>query len=303
MHLLCKHTNTVLYAGVIFLLALSEVSTAQTFKVGSYTSPPLSFSTVSYWIEGPQSSVLIDTQFLPKEGLEAMRKAERISRKKVRHALVLHSNPDKFNGTYALQQNGVQVMTSAQVADLIPAVHRIRVEWFADDYKPDYPLKPANPNRFGDRTQDVEWAGLKIRLHVLGRGCSAAHVVAQVGDAVFVGDLINPDNHAWLELGLIDEWLQRLDEIRAMKPVRVFPGRGKPGGSELIEKQAAYLRYVQQLVWAERPSGLLDQKTQAKLSDVIEREYPTLGFRIFMRSALAAVWEKEAVKLIKGENK
>lgn len=303
MHYQFKHVNTALHAAIILTLAISEVSIAQTIKVGSYTSPPLSFSTVSYWIEGPQSSVLIDTQFLPKEGLEAMRKAERISRKKVTHAVVLHPNPDKFNGTYALQQNGVKVMTSAQVADLIPAVHRIRVEWFADDYKPDYPLKPANPSRFGDHTQDVEWSGLKIKLHVLGPGCSAAHVVAQVDDAVFVGDLINPDNHAWLELGLIDDWLQRLDEIRAMKPVRVFPGRGKPGGAELIDKQITYLRYVQQLVWLEHPSGLLDQMTQAKLADAIEQKYPALGFRIFMRSALAAVWEKEAVKLIKGEKK
>ena len=103
------------------------------------------------------------------------------------------------------------MLTSAQVAAAIPGVHEICFGWFADDYKPHYPQMAAVPNVFGDKTQTLEFDGLAVKLYVLGRGCSAA----QIGDAVFVGDLVNPDNHAWLELGFIDEWLARLEEIRA----------------------------------------------------------------------------------------
>ncbi len=277
-------------------IALAGPGVAQSPEIGSYTSPPRTFSTVTYWIAGPQAAVLVDTQFLPKEGLEALREAERASGMKVSHALVLHPNPDKFNGTGALQAAGVRVMTSAQVADQIPAVHRIRHGWFADEYKPDYPEEPARPSAFGDRTQEVDWSGRRIRLHVLGPGSSAAHVVAQVNDAVFVGDLVNPDNHAWLELGRIDEWLLRLDEIRAMKPARIYPGRGKPGGPELIERQAEYLRFVQDLVRAERPTGSLGWITKLQLQSAIERQYPALGYPLFMREGLAAVWREEAAR-------
>lgn len=286
-----------------FILAIAAFnvlagnSRAQASEVGSYTSPPRTFSTVTYWIAGPQSTVLIDTQFLPKEGLEALREAERASGKKVTHALVLHPNPDKFNGTAALQANGVRVITSTQVAEQIPAVHRIRFGWFGDEYKPDYPQDAAKPASFGERTQEVDWSGIKLKLHVLGPGCSAAHVVAQVGDAVFVGDLVNTENHAWLELGRIDDWLLRLEDIRALKPLRIFPGRGKPGGLELIDRQADYLRFVQSLIQAERPSGSLGWFTKIRLQYAIERRYPGLGYPVFMRDGLAAVWQTEAAKL------
>jgi glyoxylase-like metal-dependent hydrolase (beta-lactamase superfamily II) len=268
--------------------------------VGVFTSSAKTFSTASYWLRGPQGLVLIDTQFLPKEALLALQAAERATGQRVTHALVLHPNPDKFNGTALLQTRGVQVQTSAQVAAQIPSVHQIRLGWFAEEYKPDYPADAAKPTVFGDKTQELSWSGVGLNLHVLGPGCSAAHVVAQVqtaeGSAVFVGDLVNPDNHAWLELGRIDDWLRRLDEVSAMKPVRVYPGRGQAGGPELLARQAEYLRYVQKRVQAEQPSGDLGWFTKLKLQRQIEGQYPGLGYPIFMRDGLAAVWREEAAK-------
>ena len=121
--------------------------------------------------------------------------------------------------------------------------------------------------------------------------------MAQVEDAVFVGDLINPENHAWLELGFIDEWVARLEEIRALNPKRIFPGRGAPGGIELIDKQVQYLRYVQQAVWDEKPAGQLGWITKLKLQRNIEARFPALGHPIFMRDGLRAVWNTESAKL------
>jgi glyoxylase-like metal-dependent hydrolase (beta-lactamase superfamily II) len=280
----------------ISLTALAMFSATHAQTIGYYTSPEKTFSTASYWIVGETGTVLIDTQFLPKEGLEAVAMAEKASGKKVTHAIVLHPNPDKFNGTEVMKARGVDVVGSTQVIYWIPSVHEIRLGWFAKDFAPDYPSEPAKPRTFGRKTTDIEFAGLAIRLHVLGPGCSATHVVAQVGDAVFVGDLINPDNHAWLELGTIDEWLLRLEEIRAMNPKRVLPGRGKPGGIELIDKQAEYLRFVQQTVRDAKPSGELGTMRKLMLQLTIERKYSSLGYPGFMRDGLAAVWRTEAAK-------
>jgi glyoxylase-like metal-dependent hydrolase (beta-lactamase superfamily II) len=288
---------TQLVAGVAFLmLAVTNIVAAESIAVGRYTSPVKSFSTNSYWIAGKESSVLIDAQFLPNDAIAALEMAERAALLKVKHALVLHPNPDKFNGTAALQQRGIKVLTSAQVLKEIPAVHLIRLGWFADEYKPQYPQTAAVPSVFGDSTQTLNIDGIAIKLHVLGRGCSAAHVVAQVDDAVFVGDLINPENHAWLELGFIDDWLARLDEIRALNPKRIFPGRGAPGGMELLDQQAQYLRYVQQVVRDEKPEGKLGWLTKLRLQRNIEARFPSLGYPIFMRDGLSAVWHNEATK-------
>lgn len=286
----------------IWATAWAAISTAnaQPITVGRYTSPAKSFSTNSYWVAGKESTVLIDLQFLPNEALTALEVAERASLLKVTHGIVLHPNPDKFNGTATLQQRGVKVLTSAQVAKEIPGVHTIRLGWFADEYKPHYPQTAAVPSVFGHASQTVNLGGLDIKLHVLGRGCSVAHVVAQVDDAVFVGDLINPENHAWLELGLIDDWLARLEEIRALNPKRIFPGRGAPGGIELINKQVQYLQYVQNAVRAEKPSGKLGWFAKQRLQRNIEQQFPNLGYAIFMRDGLAAVWAMEAAKLVSG---
>jgi glyoxylase-like metal-dependent hydrolase (beta-lactamase superfamily II) len=281
---------------LVVFLGTSQIAVAENYTIGTFTSPAKTFSTANYWIVGPQATVLIDTQFLPKEGLLAFKEAERSSSKKVSHALILHPNPDKFNGTAMLQANGVVVQTSKQVLSAIPGVHTIRLGWFAEEYKPDYPAIAAQPTVFGDRTQEVDWGGVKIKLHVLGAGASAAHVVAQVGDAVFAGDLINPDNHAWLELGMIDEWLLCLAEIKALGAQRIFPGRGKAGGTELIDKQVNYLKFVQKTIQAEQPSGTLGLFTKLKLQRTIEQEYPQLTYALFMRDGLAAAWDNEARK-------
>jgi glyoxylase-like metal-dependent hydrolase (beta-lactamase superfamily II) len=193
--------------------------------IGTFTSSARTFSTASYWIEGVDSVIMIDTQFLPKEAIEAVEAAQKATGKEVMTAIVLHPNPDKVNGTKILQKRGINVITSDSVAQLIPEVHAIRWEWFGKEYAPDYPQEAAQPSRFGNQTTVVSLAGLPLTLHVLGKGASDAHVVVQHRDQVFVGDLINPNNHAWLELGTIGDWLERLTQINEMKPRRVYAGR------------------------------------------------------------------------------
>jgi glyoxylase-like metal-dependent hydrolase (beta-lactamase superfamily II) len=127
----------------------------------------------------------------------------------------------------------------------------------------------------------------------LGKGASGAHLVAQFEHHVFVGDLINPDNHAWLELGLIGDWLARLDEIRALKPLKIYPGRGQVGGPEMIEAQAAYLKQVQRWVRETLSPGELGWLKKQMLQRKIEAAYPQLGYAIFMRDGLGAVWKTE----------
>jgi glyoxylase-like metal-dependent hydrolase (beta-lactamase superfamily II) len=280
-----------------FLTAFAALLAVNVFAavgdVGVYTSSARTFSTASYWIEGTDGLVMIDTQFLPKEAMHAVDVAEKATGKKVITAIVLHPNPDKFNGTASMQQRGIRVITAKQVADLIPAVHAIRWQWFGKEYAPDYPKDAAQPDVLGDKTTAINVAGLRITLHVLGAGASGAHVVAQYRDQVFVGDLINPANHAWLELGLIGNWLARLEDIRAMQPAKIWPGRGASGDIKLVDAQAAYLRQVRAWVHEVLEPGDLGRFTQFRLERKIEAAYPNLGYPIFMRDGLAAVWKTE----------
>lgn len=267
-------------------------------RVGTYVSKPWGFSTSSYWIEGPGGLVLVDTQFLPSAAEELVVWAERVTGKKAVLAIVLHPNPDKFNGTETLQKRGIRVVTSRQVLDRIPAVHALRSGWFGERYKPDYPEATPAPEAFGAATTVLKAAGLDIGLHVLGVGCSEAHVAVTFDGHLFTGDLVSNNHHAWLEIGQIDAWLQRLGELAALEPDHVHPGRGPSAGPELLDAQAAYLRDVKALVAAERarqPAAQRKPEDEAAVERVrtaMLARYPGHDYPIFLGLGLPAVWQK-----------
>lgn len=273
-------------------------------RVGTYVSSSWGFSTASYWIEGPKGLILIDTQFLPSAAAEALAWAEQATGKKVVLAVVLHANPDKFNGTATLKKRGIRVITSEQVQKLIPSVHEKRKRAFYERYQPDYPAEATLPESFGDKTTEIEAAGTRIKLHVLGPGCSEAHVAVEWEKHLFVGDLVASGAHSWLEIGKTDEWLKRLDELMAQKPDFVHPGRGPSGDERLLRQEAAYLKEVIAAVAAEKPrpqslgaNDALDAAAEQALERIKQRlDQRFLGYRfaVFLEIGLPAEWRRQA---------
>jgi len=263
-------------------------------RIGQYVSNGWTFATSSFWMSGPDGLVLIDTQFLPSIGLEAAALAEKATGQTIKAAFVLHANPDKFNGTTALQQRGVEVLTSQQVLDAMPEIHKKRVDAFYDRYKPDYPLEMPRPAVFGAGKTELVKAGLPLTAHVLGPGCSEAHVVLQFEDQVFVGDLVANGAHSWLEIGETDQWIARIAEIEAMKPRYVHPGRGPSGGPELLGAQRKYLEEVIALMAAEKPAGEPDRAALGRVKAALEKRYPRHRFAVFLDLGLPAEWRRQA---------
>lgn len=266
----------------------------QDARVGTYVSSPWSFSTSSYWIEGPTGLILIDAQFLPSAAEEFVDFAERVTGKKAELAIVLHANPDKFNGTGVFKRRGIKVVTSRQVLEHIPAIHEKRVRAFYDRYKPDYPKELVLPDSFGDATTELEAGGLKVKAHVLGAGCSEAHVVVEFDGHLFTGDLVANGSHSWLEIGKTDEWLQRIAELQALEPRRVHPGRGPSAGPELLEGEAHYLKTVVALVSEARPALPADKAAMAVVKEKIRAAFPGLSFPVFLEIGLPAEWARQA---------
>ncbi|MDB4996324.1 MAG: beta-lactamase [Myxococcaceae bacterium] len=267
--------------------------------IGTYVSSPRTFSTRSFAIEGSTGLVLVDLQFTPSEAQRFVTEAERVTNKRTALAIVLHPNPDKFNGTETLQKRGVRVVTSTQVSALIPAVFAQRTASFAPRYAPDWPTATPAPEPFGDKTTELEAGGTRVRLHVLGAGCSEAHVAVEWdgddGKHLFVGDLVGNEFHSWLELGKVDEWLARIAELRALHPKFVHPGRGATGGPELLDQEERYLRDVLRLVAEERassptPSPAALDRVKSKMLAL----YPRYDFDVFLDLGLPAVWSHAA---------
>lgn len=263
-------------------------------RVGTYVSSPWGFATSSYWIEGPTGVVVIDTQFLPSAAEEMIPWIEASTGKKIALAVVLHPNPDKFNGTAAFQKRGIRVVTSDEVQALIPKVHEDRKRSFYGRYKPDYPETAPVLESFGAKTTTLTAGGVTLKAHVMGAGCSEAHVVVEFDGHLFPGDLVANDAHAWLEIGRTDEWLKRLAEMRALEPRFVHPGRGPSGGAGLLDAQEGYLRKVMAIVEAEKPADPPAAGAVARAKQKVLEAYPGLGFEVFLDIGLPAEFQRQA---------
>lgn len=258
-------------------------------RVGQCLSSEWSFQTASFWLEGPEGLVLMDTQFLPSALRKELEYAEPLTGKQARLAIVLHPNPDRFNGTASLKEQGIPVVTSEQVRALIPAVHQRWAPVFFEKYRAGrYPATLVLPDSLGSSTRELQAAGLTLKAHVLGSGCSPAHVVIEWEGHLFVGDLVANGAHSWFENGRADEWLRRLDELRALRPKWIHPGRGMSGGPELLDQQAEYLRTVMAAVAAERKPGVSQRDVLARATETVTRRYPQYQYPNFLPMLLRA---------------
>lgn len=265
--------------------------------LGHYTSSPWSFSTASYWIEGPDGVVVIDTQFLASDAQAVIAAAERETGKRVVAAIVLHPNPDKFNGTATFQRHGARVLTSASVLAEVPSVHAQRLEAFGQRYAPDFPVQTPQPEAFGDVTTALDLGGLPLTLHVLGPGCGAAHVAVQWQDHLFVGDLVANHAHAWMELGLVDAWLERLRELEGMGAAHVHPGRGPSSGPGLLSVQRDYLLDVAARVERAVAQSPADpESAKARVIAEIVEAYPEHRFAVFLEVGMPALWRRAVAR-------
>lgn len=257
--------------------------------VGVHTTPGRTFDTNLYWIPGPEGTVLIDTGFLAADVEAAVAEAEAATKRPVVAAVVLHPNPDKFNGAHALLARGIRVLTSRQVAEQVPAVHRLRHAAFADRYPGEYPGEAPTLEIFGDATTELMLGGAHLTLHVLGRGCSEAHVAVSWRGHIFVGDLVAHHTHSWLELGYLEAWQDTLRTLAALQPRRVHPGRGTSGGPALLEEQQAYLQTVIDLVRARRPTLPLSREDRDGLVAAMEARFPGYPYAVFLRVGMSEV--------------
>ncbi|ATB49171.1 hydrolase [Corallococcus macrosporus DSM 14697] len=264
-------------------------------RVGEYISGQWSFKTASYWIEGPEGLILIDTQLVPTALRKKLRFAENKTGKKVKLAIVLHPSPDRFNGTAWVKGLGVPVVTSEQVLARIPETHERWWPVFFEKYATSlYPRTLTLPDSFGRGTTELSAGGVTVKAHVLGAGCSPAHVAVEWEGHLFVGDLVAHGSHSWFDNGHTEAWLQRLDELRALKPKWVHPGRGRPGGPELIDQQREYLRAVIDAVAAEQPRGAYTQEAFTRIMDAVVHRHPEREFPHFLRLLLGAEWARQA---------
>jgi glyoxylase-like metal-dependent hydrolase (beta-lactamase superfamily II) len=233
-------------------------------RVHLFASGPDGFDTQTYWIDTGREVVAFDAQFTPALAEAMLKDIQSKTASPVRYLVITHPNPDKFNGAPVFQKAGAKVVASEATARAIPAVHDYKKYFFVSLAKmfteESYPaLAKVDITFRGEYSLPLE-GKVRVTLKELSHpGVSSAQTVAYVPEAkaLFVGDLVHHQAHAWLEGGIregkaapdLSSWDAALDELNAYPGATVYGGRGTAAPlQEAVAQQKEYLQRAGSLV-------------------------------------------------------
>lgn len=220
-----------------------------------YTSKADGFSTSSFWVESEQGVVVFDAQFLPEYAEALMAEIAAQTSKPITDVVISHANPDKYNGLEVIRAKHpeVKIWATPQIVARIKEVDAGKKGFFGPQYGERYPQGLVLPDELISAPQVLRRGSLEIELIPMGAGVSTAHLVSLIKSSgeLVVGDLLHNKTHGWLAEGFSQQWLERLDALERLGAKRFLPGRGAPGGAELIAQQRDYLKGFQACVASE----------------------------------------------------
>ncbi len=183
-------------------------------------------------IVGDDAVLVLDTQATPVMAQDVIRRIREVTDKPIKYVLLTHYHAVRVLGASAYQPQ--QIIASQDTYDLI-------VERGEQD-------KASEIGRFPRLFRNVEsvppgltwptitftgkmtlWLGqLEVQLLQLGRGHTKGDTVAWLPQQkiLFSGDLVEFDATPYAGDAYFRDWPQTLDNIAALKPEKLVPGRG-----------------------------------------------------------------------------
>lgn len=296
--------KTKLYTTVLGLSLISNV--AQAGKIYTYESDGYGFNTKSFFYDSGKEVIGFDSQFTAFKSAsgkgyaqEALEFLKAKSSNPMSYMIVTHPNPDKFNGLKAFKDQGALAIMSQASADNMENVHNYKKYYFTEMAKmftdKTYPELESADITF-EKKMTIRLDGdVKVELHELGKsGVATNQTVAYIPQekALFVGDLIHHEAHAWLEGPLFDQkpelsiknWIETLKSLEQKFPAetKVYGGRGNVATLKVaVKQQIDYLKRAEKITrsYLESLKGqTLEEKKQSvnykELAKIFEAEFP-----------------------------
>jgi len=194
-------------------------------------------------IAGSDGATSVDMTSTEQRSRAYLRAAAGATAGPIRRVVITHSHPDHCNGLSLLPD--AEVIAHRNVAE----------EWKAGHPLAPHIFEPFVQGDVGPRTPTVQFSD-SVTLVSGGRCVEVRHPGAPAhtsGDAyvwlpeervLFTGDLVFNGGAPFALSGSPRGWLTALEQMAALRPETVVPGHGEPGGPELLEPVADYLRFL-----------------------------------------------------------
>jgi glyoxylase-like metal-dependent hydrolase (beta-lactamase superfamily II) len=234
---------------------------------------------------GDDAVMVIDTQATPVMAQDVIRRIREVTDKPIKYVVLSHYHAVRVLGASAYQPQ--HVIASQDTYDLI-------VERGEQD-------KASEIGRFPRLFRNVEsvpagltwptitftgkmtlWLGkLEVQLLQLGRGHTKGDTVAWLPQerTLFSGDLVEFDATPYAGDAYFQDWPQTLDNIAALKPLALVPGRGAAlkGDAQVAQGLAGTRAFVSELFASVKAGAAAGKDLKSVYRETIDRLKPKYG--------------------------
>ncbi|WP_128178306.1 MBL fold metallo-hydrolase [[Pantoea] beijingensis] len=255
----------------------SPVFSAEKLNIDVYNPGNSSlFPVSSEIVSGPKEVALIDAQFQRNDALELVKRIKATG-KTLTTIYISHSDPDYYFGLDTLHMAFPQakILATPETIAAIEKSKEGKLQYWGPKLKENAPARiivpePLKGSSFTVDNKRIEVKGLK------GPDAERSWLWVPSLKTVMGGVVVNGNNmHVWLADSQTkaerSAWLETLQQIRALRPVRVIPGHLLPGADEDIKSvnfTRDYIRSVEEALSASPNS--------AALINTIKTKYPNL---------------------------
>jgi glyoxylase-like metal-dependent hydrolase (beta-lactamase superfamily II) len=234
---------------------------------------------------GDDAVMVIDTQATPVMAQDVIRRIREVTDKPIKYVVLSHYHAVRVLGASAYQPQ--HVIASQDTYDLI-------VERGEQD-------KASEIGRFPRLFRNVEsvpagltwptitftgkmtlWLGkLEVQLLQLGRGHTKGDTVVWLAQerTLFSGDLVEFDATPYAGDAYFQDWPQTLDNIAALKPLALVPGRGAAlkGDAQVAQGLAGTRAFVSELFASVKAGAAAGKELKSVYRETIDRLKPKYG--------------------------
>jgi glyoxylase-like metal-dependent hydrolase (beta-lactamase superfamily II) len=235
-------------------------------------------------IVGGKTTVVVDTGMGTANGEAIVRELKKVSKNADVYLVTTHYHPEHSLGAAAFKGAKI-VMTRMQQQDMTELGKAIQDTFASRSALNASLLKDVTyptADILFDREHRLDLGGVQARL--MWRGPSAMHtrgdtmVWIEEDRVLFTGDVVMSRRFlAAQNTSSLVTWLATLDELAALKPVKVVPSHGTIGDASLIARDREFLQAVQSRVGALKKEGKSVDEAIAAVVAEIAPKYPEWG--------------------------
>src|SRR3954467_6143306 len=235
-------------------------------------------------VVGSKATLVVDTGLGPRNGETIVREMKKVSTNADVYVVLTHYHPEHSLGAAAFK-GAKLLMTRIQQQDMAELGKPIQ-----DTFASRSPINAEllngvaypSPDILFDREYRIDLGGVHARL--FWRGPAAMHtrgdtmIFVEEDRVLFTGDVVMSQRFlAAQNTSSITTWISTLDELVALRPVKVVPSHGSIGDATLIARDRAFLQAVLDRTGEIKRAGASsDEAVTAVVADIAPK-YPEWG--------------------------